>query len=218
MAYVLGYFAADGAMIRNSRGAHFIEFHSIDKILITKVRGALKSSHHIGVRVPAKNKPNHKIAYRLQIGSVEIYNDLLTLGMSPRKSLTLQMPEVPQKCIGHFVRGYFDGDGNIYFKKHVVKDRKNPRYVFATRFTCGSRAFLAALLLALKKHGCRRGFILEKHHTAYELIFSHNDSVALYSIMYNNIADSDIYLGRKYKLFTHALETLYGKCGSSSAS
>ena len=35
MAYVLGYFAADGCMIKNKRGAHYIEFTSIDKRLYT---------------------------------------------------------------------------------------------------------------------------------------------------------------------------------------
>ncbi len=140
-----------------------------------------------------------------------MYNDLRTLGFTSRKSLKLKMPKIPQKYLGHFVRGYFDGDGCVYFNKHQVKDRKNPRYVFATRFTCGSRSFLATLVRVLRARGLRRGFILEKYNTAYELVFSHNDSVALYRIMYNNLRDSDIYLGRKYKLFTHAIETLYGK-------
>src|SRR3989304_4834673 len=81
MAYRRRYFAADGAMIQNSRGSHFIEFHSTDKVLIVDIRAVLGSMHRIGVRVPAKNKPNHKTAYRLQIGSMEMYNDLLALGM-----------------------------------------------------------------------------------------------------------------------------------------
>ena len=37
MAYVLGFFAADGTMIANNRGAHFIEFHSTDKQLLKQV-------------------------------------------------------------------------------------------------------------------------------------------------------------------------------------
>lgn len=30
MAYVLGFFAADGYMIHNKRGAHFVDFYSND--------------------------------------------------------------------------------------------------------------------------------------------------------------------------------------------
>ena len=55
MAYVLGYFAADGAMIKNKRGAHFIEFHSTDKELIVSVRRVLHSDHKIGVRKPKED-------------------------------------------------------------------------------------------------------------------------------------------------------------------
>lgn len=34
MAYVLGFFAADGNMIRTKRGGHFISFHITDKIVL----------------------------------------------------------------------------------------------------------------------------------------------------------------------------------------
>lgn len=162
------------------------------------------------MRVPAKNKPNHKIAYRLQIGSVEIYNDLLVLGMSPRKSLTLQMPTIPQKYVGHFVSGYFDGDGCVYFKKLQFADRKNQRHVLLSVFSCGTLSFLEALLELLKTRGVQGGSLKRKKN-GNELALSRLDSVALYRIMYNNLEDSDIYLGRKFELFTHAIETLYGK-------
>jgi len=38
MAYVLGFFAADGNMLKNRRGAHFMEFTSTDKDIIVKIR------------------------------------------------------------------------------------------------------------------------------------------------------------------------------------
>lgn len=208
MAYVLGFLAADGCMIKNNRGAHFIEFHITDKDLLFAIRAAMKSDHKIAIRT--KNL-KHKVGYRIQIGSIKIYNDLAALGFTARKSLTLRMPTVPAEHLGDFVRGYFDGDGCIYFKKHQAKDRKNPRYVFATRFTCGSRPFFISLLKLLRARGLWGGFITRKGGRAYELVFSHKDSVALYRIMYNNLRDSDIYLDRKYRLFTHAIETLYGK-------
>lgn len=210
MAYVLGYFAADGSMVQNSRGAHFIEFHRTDKTLITGVRDALMSNHRIGVRAPRNHNSNHKIAYRLQIGSAEMYKDLLARGMSPRKSLILQMPTIPRKYVGHFVRGYFDGDGCVYFKRLQFADRKNRRHVLLSVFSCGTFSFLESLVVLLKSRGVKGGS-LKKKRSGNELALSRHDSVALYRIMYNNLEDSDIYLERKYKLFTHAIETLYGK-------
>ena len=50
MAYVLGFFAADGNMIKNKRGAHFIEFQITDKNLLEKIRELLGSNQKIAIR------------------------------------------------------------------------------------------------------------------------------------------------------------------------
>ena len=208
MAYVLGFFAADGTMIQNKRGGHFIEFHSTDKEILVAIQRVTKSNHKISAR---KQKSfNQKTGYRIQIGSKKMYNNLLSLGMCSRKSLVLQMPVVPQKYLGHFIRGYFDGDGCVYFKKLQFADRKNKRYILQSVFSCGTFNFLMTLLNLLRDYGVRGGSLKRKKR-GNELTLSHHDSVALYRVMYNNLRDSDIYLGRKYKLFTHAIETLYGK-------
>ena len=208
MSYVLGFFAADGTMIRNNRGGHFIEFHVTDKEILEAIRRVVGSNHKISVRIRRSIK--HKTGYRIQIGSREMYNDLLALRMSSRKSLTLQMPKIPKRCFSHFVRGYFDGDGCVYFKKLQFADRKNPRHILLSVFSCGTFSFLKTLLDSLKRSGVEGGS-LKKKKRGNELVLSHHDSVALYRIMYNNLGDSDIYLSRKYRLFTHAIETLYGK-------
>ena len=208
MAYVLGFFAADGSMIRNKRGGHFIEFHINDKEILVAIRKVTGSNHKISIRI--RKNPNQKVGYRIQLGSKEMYSDLLSFGMCSRKSLALQMPIVPPQYFGHFLRGYFDGDGCVYFKKLQFADRKNKRYILQSVFSCGTFSFLTVLLNLLRNYGVQGGSLKRKRR-GNELTLSHHDSVALYRIMYNNLADSDIYLGRKYKLFTRAIETLYGK-------
>lgn len=64
MAYVLGFFTADGSMIKNKRGAHFIEFEITDKDLLFRIRDLLGSNHKITTR-----DRNKSLSYRLQIGS-----------------------------------------------------------------------------------------------------------------------------------------------------
>src|SRR5580692_2106579 len=110
MAYVLGFFAADGNMIRNRRGACFISFHITDKDVLLKIRSVLGSDHAIGVRLPQKE--HWRTGYRLQVGSKDFFEDILRLGLTPHKSLSMKMPLVPKEYFGDFVRGYFDGDGN----------------------------------------------------------------------------------------------------------
>jgi len=210
MAYVLGFFAADGAMILNNRGAHFIEFHNTDKVLITKTRSVLQSSHRVGVRVQENKNPRWKTAYRLQIGSKEMFTDLEKFGFTQNKSNTIRLPRIPQEYFGDFVRGYFDGDGNVYFKKHWVKAREKERWIFACRFTSGSKKYLEDLHRSLKQTGIMRGFILAKsHQSGFELILSHRDSLVLYRLMYNTALDTGLFLPRKYKLFRKAIRTLY---------
>lgn len=204
MAYVLGFFAADGSMIQNNRGAHFIEFYVTDRQILMDIRQALGSNHKVGIR---KRDEKWKTGYRLQIGSKEYFHDLTRLGFSQKKSKTLVFPKVPSEYLEDFVRGYFDGDGCVYFRRHKVKGRKTPVWVFTTRFTSGSRAFLETIHSILLKNIVRGGFILNKQR-GYELVFSRKDSIALYNLMYHN--SPRIYLKRKYRMFRKAIETLYG--------
>src|SRR3989338_5386942 len=207
MAYVVGFFAADGNMIRNKRGAHFIAFYNNDRILLEKVRTALSSVHKIGRKIlPAPRKT----AYQLQIGSKEIFGDLLSLGMKPAKSNTLILPRIPPPFHCDFVRGYFDGDGCVYFNLLKFADRKKLRHILMVRFTCGNRAFLEKLHALLRKHDVEGGSVRQKWKSrGFDLVLSHRDSLALYKLMYDTVPATELYLPRKYKIFTRAIKTLY---------
>ncbi len=50
MAYVLGYIAADGSLIKNKRGVHYLDFQSIDKDLPIKINKLLSAEHKIRKR------------------------------------------------------------------------------------------------------------------------------------------------------------------------
>ena len=49
----------------------------------------------------------------LKINSTKLCKDLINLGVTERKSLVCKFPNIEEKLIPHFIRGYFDGDGNI---------------------------------------------------------------------------------------------------------
>ncbi len=199
MAYVLGFFAADGCMIKNNRGAHFIEFQITDKDILLKIKKLLGSNHKITER---KNNIKWKMAYRLQIGSKKMFEDLIALGMTSRKSNTLKLPIIPKKYFNHFVRGYFDGDGNVYI--HKRKDRKGKLSLLAG-FTCGSEVFLEKIFSELKKTAnIKKGSLYCKNNIYYCLYFSTNDSVSLYNFMYNQCGD--LFLLRKRERFEKYLK------------
>lgn len=217
MAYILGYFAADGCMVKNARGGCYIEFTSTDRILLEQVAVSTGSKNVISQRNVADDR--WRPQYRLQIGSVHWFQNLLQLGFTPNKSNTLQLPSVPSRYFRDFVRGYFDGDGCVYFNILSYSGRKNPRHVLLTSFTSGSKTFLEKLLLRMREFGICGGYIRQKAH-GYDLQFSHGDSLALYRLIYNNGKTTGLFLPRKYEHFQKGLVALYGEhilCGRSLA-
>lgn len=205
MAYVLGYFAADGCMVFNARTGHYIEFTSTDRIVLENVQRAIGSGHRIAER-PRRNA-RWKTQYRLQLGSKEWYADLLGFGFSGRKSKTLALPMIPKKLVGHFVRGYFDGDGCVYFGEVKSVDRSSRRWVLQTLFTSGSRTFLESLLELLRCEGVMGGSIRRKTR-GFELLLSHKDSLALCKLLYHTAPTSYLFLPRKREKLERAIEVL----------
>lgn len=204
MAYVLGFFTADGNMSPHSNGGRYIEFTSCDKELIEKIRYLMKSDHKISDRVRSNSQKN---IYRIQIGSSVLYEDLISLGLTPNKSLTIKFPDISPRYLRDFVRGCFDGDGCVYFKKNWAKDKGKLRWVFQTRFTSGSKKFLDKLHSVLKLNNiCHGGYVYDKNR-GHELVFSHNDGLALFRFMYDNVS-AEHYLERKYNKFCEAIKIL----------
>ena len=111
MAYVLGFFCADGCMIDGSamRGKYII-FYNTDREILEKIKIVLDAEHKIYERKDTAMSTKRKRYYMLKIGNHKLYNDLLLLGITPNKSLNLQMPPVPNNFFNAFVRGYLDGD------------------------------------------------------------------------------------------------------------
>lgn len=198
MAYVLGFFCADGSMSKNKRGAHFIEFQITDGDLIKKIRNTLGSNHKITIR---KRSDKYKAVYRLQIGSKTIFNDLINLGITPQKSKTIDFPDLPDEYIRDFIRGYFDGDGNVTISQYSRKNRKSHQgRTMLAGFTSGSENFLVGLRKCLQKHAFLGKGTLYFSNRGHRLYYSVNDAKKLYSFMYGKLIN-DLFLIRKKRIF-----------------
>ena len=180
MAYVLGFFAADGNIVKTNRDTHFLSFYSSDQNLIENIRTIMKSEHKI-------SKRNYKggECFRLQIGSREMFQDLLYLGITVNKSRRMRVPCVPSKYTNDFVRGYFDGDGNVWTGL-INKKTSNPHMVLQVAFTSSSTKFLLDFLELLRCLGVSKGAIYPvKENNCSRLQLSTLDALKLYKIMYN---------------------------------
>lgn len=185
MAYVLGYFAADGSMYKNKRGSCYVAFTSTDKELITLIKKLMGASNAVENYKSPKKTWNRR--YVLQIGSKKLYQRLIELGFTPRKSLTLVFPDIPSSFLNHFLRGYFDGDGCASFAYYKRKNRKNLQKVLNIRIRCGSKKFIQTLQDKLTKIAYTGKGGLYFHSCAYALVYSAKDVLKLYSFMYSTI-------------------------------
>jgi hypothetical protein len=196
MAYVLGFFAADGYITVNKRGGHFFCFQIKEKDILLKFRKLLGSEHKIAVRNNSFGK-----TYRWQVGSKEMCQDLDNLGFGQKKTFRLVIPKMPHSCLPHFIRGYFDGDGNIWLGlKH--KNRAKSLLSLQTSFTSCSVGFLESLQKNLSMYGLGRGSLHGlKNKDASRLSYSTKDSLKLYNLMYSCYSVEDLYLSKKRRVF-----------------
>ena len=117
-AYWLGFLYADGCILireKNNKKSYILEvsLNEDDTTHLEKFKMCLKSNSPIKHKTI---KEKYK-ACRLTICNKKICEDLIKLGCTPRKSLTLTFPseeQVPKELIPHFIRGYLDGDGCIF--------------------------------------------------------------------------------------------------------
>lgn len=199
MAYVLGFFAADGYMTLNRRGGRFWCIEIGDRGLLENIKRIIGSEHAISVR---KRKRYPKPLYRLQIGSKEMFNDLTQLGFMPAKTKSMALPYIPALFFRDFVRGYFDGDGCVWTGK-VNTNRIKAVFIMRTIFTSCSEGFLGELRRRLRLHFIFGGVLGKGSGEFYRLTYGLRDSLKLYDFMYNHpVTDSDsLFLERKRNIF-----------------
>ena len=199
MAYVLGFFSADGYITVNKRGGQFWCIQITDKKLLESIKNVVGSGHKISKR---EGKANEKSLYRLQIGSIEMCNDLRALGIFEKKTKNIVIPNVPEKYLADFVRGYFDGDGNVW-SGYVHRERKVTTHVIFVAFTSCSHKFLKQLHTKLNAVGLIGGSIYKpKDKDFCRLQFSTSNTLKLYDFMYNGYVQEDgLFLKRKKSIF-----------------
>lgn len=139
-AWVLGWIASDGNIATELGGWHIV---SKDVDILDTIAGV------VGYSGVATNKSSGD-AKQLMVHSKEMVGDLLDLGLSVAKSLTLQYPLIPPDLDPYFIRGYFEGDGWIYLQKsHGCTNLLKGQVGLVT----GSKAFAESLAEILDWHG-----------------------------------------------------------------
>lgn len=203
-AYWLGFLYADGSVNTRKRtdgterltGLE-VSLNSKDEAHLERLKMSLSSNSKIENRLIKNTYPSS----RLSIYSVEMCKDLIKLGCTPRKSLTLTFPtedQVPAHLQRDFIRGYFDGDGCIYVNKDSDKTGAN---LCSVSFV-GTEQFLTCLQkIVCEEVGLTKTTIKRKEgNKSYSCFWGGESNVKTwYDYLYNG--QDIIYLSRKKNKF-----------------
>lgn len=196
MAYVLGIIYTDGNLytirMKNAAGKSIKLIRSINVSqkypeILRKILMLMNSN----VKILQKRDG----IYYFHIYSTKIYEDLISLGLSPAKSRIVKFPEMPPEYVKHFIRGCWDGDGSVFSEK------RRPHYLKAD-FVSGSRKFIKSMVEHLKNAGLpeRTIYKTKGKRPSYNIKYSGSQCKRLYYFFYDNVPES-LYLKRKYSRF-----------------
>lgn len=199
MAWTLGFWFADGCIMKRSSYIFTITQHEKDKYILEAISKEMKSNYPLSCHRPLKKYPNRGNCCSFRICSKTIYNDVKRLGGKERKSLDVKFPHIPKKYLPDFVRGLWDGDGCITYNKR--QKFYNSNYVSA------SECFIEQLHKILKENiDGLKGSLTWQKSGAYRLLFGRDDTMRLKRFMYPESTENTLFLKRKYELFKRAEE------------
>jgi LAGLIDADG-like domain len=194
MAYVLGVIYTDGCLVKPIGPIKFrVTVGQKEPELLEKVIALLNSNARLGF---SAKRGIAGALYHFRIDNAEIYADLLRLGLTPSKSITLQFPEIPPEFLRHFIRGCWDGDGSVYWEGN------NTRKPCAS-FVSGSRDFIEHLMRHLVDLGLPGRTIhksTRSKNPSYYFRYTGLPCVKLYHLLYDGV-EASIYLTRKHDRF-----------------
>jgi len=113
-AYLLGFLLADGCVMLPRQGI-------CRSVVNLKILAGDISACHMAQEVAGGNLRTMENGYRViwECNSDEMVSDLITLGITPRKTFTatLRWDLIPAHLHGAVLAGLIDGDGNLRFSK-----------------------------------------------------------------------------------------------------
>jgi len=191
-AYAIGLLASDGCL--NSDGRHII-FASKDKELVEKFKGALGIQNRTTLCIRENRQ-----WFIVTFGDKLFYKFLLSIGVTPAKSKTIERVSIPGEYFPDFLRGYFDGDGTFY----TFRDRRWPNsYGFHVAFASASRDFIVWLQKILSQRYGVKG-MLKRGKGTINLTYVKGDTRKLVAVMYHK--KHVLCLSRKYNKISEAFE------------
>lgn len=218
-AYLLGFIAADGAIVQNKNTntkTLTITIHAKDIAILELLKLELNSSLNIkDINYKSKSLQSYKLDVnhkRFNTSKKEIINDLESYGLTSNKSLTMPnlILNIPKNYRKAFILGYFDGDGCFIDskvtrkRKYLKKDGSISEYIgekYNSHISIkGTKEFLQGIVdeLQIQSYNIKQ----ISNQNIYTLIIIKNLDILKFYDCYNYC---DFYLQRKKDKFTRKI-------------
>ena len=107
LAYAVGLITTDGSL---SKDGLLVDLTSKDREQLDNFSECLGFKFKIGKKWNVDGREHLRIQFKNRL----FYDFLLSIGLTPKKSLTIGKLLIPSKYFFDFLRGCFDGDGCFY--------------------------------------------------------------------------------------------------------
>ncbi|MDA9935202.1 hypothetical protein N9C41_01310 [Candidatus Marinimicrobia bacterium] len=208
MSYVLGIIYSDGNLSlgkehgnnKTRNTSSVLSISQKDPEILEKIKNLIATNAKLYLR-PRRvyNGIVSGKTYSIRLSIKEIVDDLISLGLEPNKSMTMDFPEVPKEFQRHFIRGLWDGDGSI---RNLNKKAK--KEYWRCDYVCGSLKFLNGMINIFHKVNIKNIRIYNRPNAnAHDIIIEKNEIPSLFKYMYKGV-DKNIYYSKKHELFSKA--------------
>lgn len=182
-AYFFGLMAADGCVYRQEPNNRYLNMLSSNDVDILE-----KFNRFVGSNRPfTRDRDN----YRACVTSNKIGDRLISVGITPNKSLSLEILDKKLLYDRHFLRGLVDGDGSI-----GINQKDEPIF----HFLSGSKRMVEQLAESLLVNGiCENNklYLAQKKYYFYQR--TGNSAYRIIEFLYK---DCSVSINRKYEIAT----------------
>lgn len=195
-AYAVGLLATDGCL---SSDGLLIDLTSKDREQLENFRKCFKVNFPISLKWSGSREKYLRIQFKNRI----FYDFLLSVGLTPRKSLTMGKIDIPPKYFFDFLRGSYDGDGCFY---SYWDPRWRSSHMFYLTFSSASQKHIFWLQEEIRCRLLIKGHISKskREGSIYNLRYAKKESLEIIKKMYYN--PRVICLSRKRLKIQKALE------------
>ncbi len=195
-AYWLGFIYADGHVAQNLPWFVIVQIKDHDHI--KKMCEDMEFNGPIKLPKSSGGFTNGSQHYRVSLCRKSFCEKLNKYG---RNTLPMSIPNIPIEFIPHFIRGYFDGDGSIYFSKSTTTNKYGTKYSY-NNLRCqiiADESFANAIRNLFASLGISSTLAKSKSdHMKYVTISGGKNLRLLHAYLYNN---ANIFLTRKKEIF-----------------